>query len=160
MDEKTKNILSYVLSIMIVGSIITSFAIDPYNSTIGLLYILGAILGLCFLGYWVARVRDLLYEFFSSSYFQKVYHKYISKHYESRRQVFYERGNEICSKCDADCMLKRPFRRYEEDSYCKNRVDLYIEEYGLKVDELIGGGAYDVTKALDAHRVRRSKKFI
>lgn len=73
--------------------------------------------------------------FFSSSYFEEIYRKYISKHYESRRQVFYERGNEICSKCDADCKLKRPYRRYEEDSYCKKRVDIYIEEHGLKVDE-------------------------
>ena len=46
-----------------------------------------------------------------------------------------ERGNEICSKCDPDCMLKRPYRRYEEDSYCKKKVDIYIEEHGLKVDE-------------------------
>lgn len=60
MDEKTKNILSYVLSIMIVGSIITSFAIDPYNSTIGLLYILGAILGLCFLGYWGCKGKGFI----------------------------------------------------------------------------------------------------
>lgn len=60
MNEKTKNILSWVLSILIVGSIITSFVIDPFNSLIGFLYILLAILGLWLLSAIVAWVKDLL----------------------------------------------------------------------------------------------------
>ena len=131
MNEKTKNILSWVLSILFVGSIITSLVIEP--RVIG--YIALGAFALLILSYMVSCLKELLYDLFSSSYFEKIYRKYISKHYESRRQVFYERGNEICSKCDPDCMLKRPYRRYEEDSYCKKRVDIYIEDHGLKVDE-------------------------
>ena len=131
MNEKTKNILSWVLSILFVGSIITSLVIEP--RIIG--YIALGAFALLILSCMVSCLNGLLYDFFSSSYFEKIYRKYISKHYESRRQVFYERGNEICSKCDADCKLKHPYRRYEEDSYCKKRVDIYIEEHGLKVDE-------------------------
>lgn len=131
MNEKNKNILSWVLSILFVGSIITSLVIEP--AVIG--YIALGAFALLFLSYMVSLLKELLYDFFSSSYFEKIYRKYISKHYESRRQVFYERGNEICSKCDADCKLKHPYRRYEDDSYCKKRVDIYIEEHGLKVDE-------------------------
>lgn len=135
MDEKTKNILSWVLSILSIGSIITSLVIEPRISLAVIGYIALGAFALLILSYMVSCLKGLLYDFFSSSYFEKIYRKYISKHYESRRQVFYERGNEICSKCDADCMLKHPYRRYEEDSYCKKRVDIYIEDHGLKVDE-------------------------
>lgn len=135
MNEKTKNILSWVLSILFVGSIITSLVIEPRISLAVIGYIALGAFALLILSYMVSCLKELLYDFFSSSYFEKIYRKYISKHYESRRQVFYERGNEICSKCDADCMLKHPYRRYEEDSYCKKRVDIYIEDHGLKVDE-------------------------
>lgn len=135
MNEKTKNILSWVLSILFVGSIITSLVIEPRISLAVIGYIALGAFALLILSYMVSWLKELLYDFFSSSYFEKIYRKYISKHYESRRQVFYERGNEICSKCDADCMLKHPYRRYEEDSYCKKRVDIYIEDHGLKVDE-------------------------
>lgn len=135
MNEKTKNILSWVLSILFVGSIITSLVIEPRISLAVIGYIALGASALLILSYMVSWLKELLYDLFSSSYFEKIYRKYISKHYESRRQVFYERGNEICSKCDADCMLKHPYRRYEEDSYCKKRVDIYIEEHGLKVDE-------------------------
>lgn len=135
MNEKTKNILSWVLSILFVGSIITSLVIEPRISLAVIGYIVLGAFALLILSYMVSCLKELLYDLFSSSYFEKIYRKYISKHYESRRQVFYERGNEICSKCDADCMLKHPYRRYEEDSYCKKRVDIYIEDHGLKVDE-------------------------
>lgn len=135
MNEKTKNILSWVLSILFVGSIITSLVIEPRISLAVIGYIALGAFALLILSYMVSWLKELLYDLFSSSYFEKIYRKYISKHYESRRQVFYERGNEICSKCDADCMLKHPYRRYEEDSYCKKRVDIYIEDHGLKVDE-------------------------
>lgn len=135
MNEKTKNILSWVLSILFVGSIITSLVIEPRISLAVIGYIALGASALLILSYMVSCLKELLYDLFSSSYFEKIYRKYISKHYESRRQVFYERGNEICSKCDADCMLKHPYRRYEEDSYCKKRVDIYIEDHGLKVDE-------------------------
>ena len=135
MNEKTKNILSWVLSILFVGGIITSLVIEPRISLAVIGYIALGAFALLILSYMVSCLKELLYDFFSSSYFEKIYRKYISKHYESRRQVFYERGNEICPKCDADCKLKRPYRRYEEDSYCKKRVDIYIEEHRLKVDE-------------------------
>ena len=135
MNEKTKNILCYVLSFLINGGIITSFIIDPCKSLEVLFWIILAIIALAFLGVLVAFVADILYKFFSSSSFEKIYRKYISKHYESKRQVFYERGSEICSKCDADCILQYPLRRYIEDSYCKKRVDLYIKKHKLKIDE-------------------------
>lgn len=135
MNEKTKNILSWVLSILIAGGIITCFVIAPFTSFKVFCVILFSIIFLPLLFFTVEWVRESIYDFFSSSYFEKIYRKYISKHYESRRQVFYERGDEICSKCDADCKLKHPYRRYEEDSYCKKRVDIYIEDHGLKVDE-------------------------
>ena len=135
MNEKTKNILSWVLSILFVGSIITSLVIEPRISLAVIGYIALGAFALLILSCMVSWLKELLYDFFSSSYFEEIYRKYISKHYESRRRVFYERGNEICSKCDTDCKLKRPYRRYEEDSYCKKRVDIYIEEHGLKVDE-------------------------
>lgn len=135
MNEKTKNILSWILAILFIGSIIISFVIAPFTSFKVFGVIIFSIIFLPFLFFIIVWVRDSIYDFFSSNYFQKKYRKYISKHYESRRQVFYERGNEICSKCDADCKLKRPYRRYEEDSYCKKRVDIYIEDHGLKVDE-------------------------
>lgn len=131
MNEKTKNILSWVLSILFVGSIITSLVIEPRISLAVIGYIALGAFALLILSCMVSLLKELLYDFFSSSDFEEIYRKYISKHYESRRQVFYERGNEICSKCDVDCKLKRPYRRYEEDSYCKKRVDIYIEEHGL-----------------------------
>lgn len=136
MDEKTKNIISYVLSILIVGGIITSFIIDTYISLIGLLCIVLVILCLVIMIYIIEWLRGLLYDFFSSDSFQKVYCKYISKHYESRRQLIYYRGSEICLKCGENCVLKYPLRRYNGDSYCKKSVDLFIKEHGLKVDEL------------------------
>lgn len=135
MNEKTKNILSWVLSILFVGSIITSFMIEPRISLAIVKAIALGAFALLIPSYIVLWLKELLYDFFSSSYFEEMYRKYISKHYESRRQVFYERGNEICSKCDADCKLKRPYRRHEEGSYCKKRVDIYVEEHGLKVGE-------------------------
>lgn len=135
MSDKTKNIISYALSILIVGSTTIGIVVQPQITFTVIGSIALGALALVVLLYIVTWLKELLYDFFSSSYFEKTYRKYISKHYESRRQVFYERGNEICSNCDADCKLKRPYRRYEEDSYCKKRVDIYIEEHGLKVDE-------------------------
>ena len=135
MNEKTKNILSYALSILIVGGIITCIVIYPRITLTWFFDIVLAALGLLILCFLVVCLKGLLYDFFSSSYFENVYRKYISKHYESRNQLSYERGSEICKKCDLDCGLKHPLRIYNEDSYCKKMVDLYIEEHGLKVDE-------------------------
>lgn len=79
MNEKTKDILSYVLSILIVGSIITYFVINPYNSLVGLLWIFLTIISLAFILSIIKAVKDIVYEFFSSNLFQRIYHKYVTK---------------------------------------------------------------------------------
>lgn len=85
MNEKTKNTLSYVLSILIVGSIITCFVINPYNSLVGLLWIFLTIIGLAFILSIIKAVKDIVYEFFSSNLFQSIYRKYVTKCYESKK---------------------------------------------------------------------------
>ena len=80
MDEKTKNILSYVISILIVGGATTYCVIDPNNFLDVFLWIILPIIFLAFLGLLVAVIADMLYEFFSSSYFDELYRKYKSKH--------------------------------------------------------------------------------
>ena len=79
MSEKTKNILSYVISILIVGSTTIGIVVAPQISftVIGALA-LGALI-LLVLAYLVIWLKELLYAFFSSNYFQKVYRKYITK---------------------------------------------------------------------------------
>ena len=79
MSEKTKNILSYVISILIVGSTTIGIVVTPQISfaVIGALA-LGALI-LLVLAYAVLQLKELLYVFFSSHYFQKVYRKYITK---------------------------------------------------------------------------------
>ena len=79
MSEKTKNIISYVLSILIVGSTTIGIVVTPQISfaVIGALA-LGALI-LLVLAYAVLQLKELLYDFFSSHYFQKVYRKYITK---------------------------------------------------------------------------------
>lgn len=134
MDERTKNILSYVLSILFVGGIITSFIIDTYNSLLFILFSVLIILSLFVLSGIVMWLKGLLYDFFSSNTFQKTYRKYISKHYKSKTQLCYERGNEICAKCDTDCGLKYPLRIYDTNSYCRKIIDMYIKEHKLKVE--------------------------
>ena len=135
MDEKTKNILSYILSILFVGSIVTCLVINPYVCLMSCFFTILAIFGLFFLIYIVKCVKKQIYDFFSSNYFQKNYRKYIYKHYDSREQLFYERGDEICAKCDRDCVVKHPIRRYNEDSHCKERIDIFIKENGLNIDD-------------------------
>ena len=76
MDEKTKKIISYVLSTLIVGGIMASLTIDPYNGLVALLAIILLALQ-CILIVFVAK---LLYNISSSNYFQKKYRKYKSKH--------------------------------------------------------------------------------
>ena len=101
MNEKTKKTLSYILSILIVGSITICIVVKPRISlaVIGAL-VLGAF-ALLSLIYIVGWLIELIYNFLSSDYFQKVCRKYISKSYESRKQLLYYRGNEVCSKKNA-----------------------------------------------------------
>ena len=80
MNEKTKKILSYVLSILIVGGATICIVIDPNNFLDVFLLIILPIIILAFLGLLVAVIADMLYEFFSSSYFDEIYRKYKSKH--------------------------------------------------------------------------------
>ena len=79
MDEKTKNILSYVISILIVGGATTYCVIDPNNFLDVFLWIILPIIILAFIGILVAVIADMLYEFFSSDQFEEMYHKYKSK---------------------------------------------------------------------------------
>ena len=79
MDEKTKNVLSYVISILIVGGATTCLVIDPNKFLDVFLWIILPIIILAFLCILVAVIADMLYEFFSSSYFEEIYHKYKSK---------------------------------------------------------------------------------
>lgn len=138
MNEKNKNILSWVLSILIVGGIIACIVIYPRITLTWFFDIVLAALGLLILCFVVVCLKGLLYDFFSSSSFEKIYRKYISKHYESRRQLFRERGSEICARCDKDCAVKYPLRAYGRyDVSCTKRADVFIEENGLKVDKNI-----------------------
>lgn len=79
MDEKTKNVLSYVISILIVGGATTCLVIDPNKFLDVFLWIILPIIILAFLCILVVVIADMLYEFFSSSYFEEIYHKYKSK---------------------------------------------------------------------------------
>ena len=79
MDEKTKKILSYVISILLVGGATTCLVIDPNKFLDVFLWIILPIIILAFLGLLVAIIADMLYEFFSSSYFDELYRKYKSK---------------------------------------------------------------------------------
>ena len=80
MNEKTKKIISYVLSVLIVGGATTYLVIDPNNFLDVFLCAILPIIILAFLGLLVAVIADMLYEFFSSSYFDEIYRKYKSKH--------------------------------------------------------------------------------
>ena len=135
MNEKNKNIISYILSILIVGSIITCFIVAPYNSLLGLLWIFLSAIGLAFLTFIVKLVKDILYEFFSSNLFQSIYRKYVTKCYESKEQLLFERGTEICAKCGKDCVVKHPLRTYSRyDTICNKSADMFIEEHKLTVN--------------------------
>ena len=79
MNEKTKNILSYVISILIVGGATTYCVIDPNNFLDVFLWIILPIIILAFLGILVAVIADMLYEFFSSDQFEEIYRKCKSK---------------------------------------------------------------------------------
>ena len=79
MDEKNKNILCYILSFLINGGIITSFIIDPRQSIEVFFWIILALIAVAILCVLVAFVADILYEIFSSSYFDELYRKYKSK---------------------------------------------------------------------------------
>ena len=79
MNEKTKNVLSYVISILIVGGATTYLVIDPNAFLDVFLWIILPIIILAFLGILVAVIADMLYEFFSSSFFEEIYRKYKSK---------------------------------------------------------------------------------
>ena len=79
MDEKTKKIISYVISILIVGGATTCCVIDPNNFLDVFFFIILPIIILAFLDLLVAVIADMLYEFFSNSFFDEIYRKYKSK---------------------------------------------------------------------------------
>lgn len=81
MDEKTKNILSYVISILIVVGITTCFVIDTRTTLTWFLDIVLAALSIFVPFFTVFWLKELLYDFFDSDYFEEMYRKYISKHY-------------------------------------------------------------------------------
>lgn len=135
MNEKTKKTLSYVLSILIVGSITICIVVEPQITFTVIGSIALGVLTLLVLTYLVLWLKELLYDFFSSHYFQKVYRKYISKHYESRSQLLYYRGSEICTRCGKDCVVKYPLREYSVPvDICNKSVNVFIEECKLIVD--------------------------
>lgn len=136
MNEKTKNIISYILSILIVGSITTCFIIAPYDSLLGLFWIFLTAIGLALMLSIIKLVKDIVYEFFSSDLFQSTYRKYITKCYESKEQLLFERGKEICAKCCKDCVVKYPLRAYSRyDTTCNKSADMFIKEHNLIVNE-------------------------
>lgn len=136
MNEKNKNILSYVISILIVGSITTCFIIAPYDSLLGLFWIFLTAIGLALLLSIIKLVKDIVYEFFSSNLFQSIYRKYVTKCYESKKQLLFERGKEICTKCGEDCVVKHPLRIYSRyDTTCNKSADIFIKEHKLTVNE-------------------------
>lgn len=70
MSEKTKNIISYILSILIVGSLIACFVIAPYNSLLGLFWIFLTTIGLVLILSIIKLVKDIVYEFLIVTYFK------------------------------------------------------------------------------------------
>ena len=79
MDEKTKNVLSYVLAILIVGGIITCIVVYPRITLTWFFDIVLTALGLLILCFIVSWLKELLYDFFDSDYFEEIYRKYKSK---------------------------------------------------------------------------------
>lgn len=75
MSEKTKNIISYVLSILIVGGISICIVVLPQITFTVIGSIAFGALILLVLACVVYELKELLYDFFSSHYFQKVYRK-------------------------------------------------------------------------------------
>ena len=75
MNEKTKNILSWVLSILFVGSIITSLVIEP--RVIG--YIALGAFALLILSCMVSWLKELLYDFLAAV----ISRRYIANTYPS-----------------------------------------------------------------------------
>ena len=69
MDEKTKNRLSCVLSILIVGGLTTCFVIAPRISLTWFFDVVLAVLCLFILIFIAGWLKGLLYDFFSSSFF-------------------------------------------------------------------------------------------
>lgn len=137
MNEKTKNILSWVLSILIVGSIITSFVIDPYNSLICCLLIAAAIIALVVLGCICHGVKHLMYEIVNSRKFQRLYRRYVNKHYESREHIIYQIGSEVCLECSLNCKIKDSIHApYQiKKNYCEIEAANYAKRHGLTIDE-------------------------
>ena len=85
MDEKTKkqlhkDIIYYVLSVLIAVGLTKSIMTEPYKSQEVFVYIVLITWALLFLRYIVLWLKKLLYEYFSSSQFKKIYRKYKSKH--------------------------------------------------------------------------------
>ena len=85
MNEKTKNILSWVLSILFVGSIITSLVIKPRISLAVIGYIALGAFALLILSYMVSCLKVLLYVFLAAV----ILRRYIANIYQS----FMNRGD-------------------------------------------------------------------
>lgn len=79
MNENIKTLISYILAILIVGSLIACFVIAPYKSLLGISWILLGTIGLVFIVFIVRIIKDILYMFFDSKLFQSIYHDYITK---------------------------------------------------------------------------------
>ena len=84
MSERTKNILSWILTILFIGGAITSLIINPGNFFMYCLWIIVAIIAIVILVYIWLGVKHVMYEIINNRKFQRLYRRYISKHYESR----------------------------------------------------------------------------
>ena len=79
MNEKTKNILSYALSILIVGGIITCLVIYPRITLTWFFDIVLAVSGLLILCFVVVCLKGLLYDFLAAI----ILRRYIANTYPS-----------------------------------------------------------------------------
>ena len=79
MNENIKILVSYILAILIVGSIIACFVIEPYNSLLGIAFILLGTICLVFIVFMVRIIKDILYMFFDSELFQNIYRIFVDK---------------------------------------------------------------------------------
>lgn len=137
MSERTKNILSWIVTILFIGGVITSLIINPCNFFMYCLWIIVAIIAIVILVYICLGVKHVMYEIINNRKFQRLYRRYVSKHYESREHIIYAIGSKVCLECSLNCNIKdsihAPYRIKKK--YCEIEASKYAKRHGLKIDE-------------------------
>ena len=137
MNERTKNILSWTLTILFIGGAIIIFIINPRNFFMHCLWLIVAIIAIVILVYISLGVKHVIYEIIDNRKFQRLYRRYISKHYESREHIIYSIGSEVCLECSLNCNIKdsihAPYRIKKK--YCEIEAVKYAKRHGLRIDK-------------------------